>query len=294
MLAGWIAALAGQTAEAERLAAIIDAASFDLVPADGTASFDFGRAMLRSLMCPAGPEQAVTDGNLAVAAEPPWSPWRDQALALCGEALLLAGDVDGATAMYAEAVEVGAASPSDAFVVAASELALLAMDRGRWSEADDHLQPALDAIDAQWMHDYGTSVLAFAAAARLAVHRGDVKEADRRLTQAMRARPSSTYALPGLAVRGRLQVAKVVLGAGRPHGRSPPPARDRRRPAPSPRPRRPRRGGLGVPAGHGGGPREGNRGVAPHPGRAPAASVPPDAPHRFARSGNGCSCPATP
>ena len=111
--------------------------------------------------------------------------------------------------MYAEAVEVGAASPSDAFVVAASELALLAIDRGRWSEADEHLQPALDAIDAQWMHDYGTSVLAFAAAARLALHRGDVKEADRRLTQAMRARPSSTYALPGLAVRGRLQVAKT-------------------------------------------------------------------------------------
>ena len=51
VLAGWIAALTGQTAEAERWAAIIDAASFDLVPLDGTASFDSARAMLRAIMC---------------------------------------------------------------------------------------------------------------------------------------------------------------------------------------------------------------------------------------------------
>ena len=40
VLAGWIAVFTGQTAEAQRWAAIVDAASFDLVPADGTASFD--------------------------------------------------------------------------------------------------------------------------------------------------------------------------------------------------------------------------------------------------------------
>jgi LuxR family maltose regulon positive regulatory protein len=111
--------------------------------------------------------------------------------------------------MCAEAVEAGAASPSDAYVLAASELALLAMDKGRWSEANEPLQLALDVIETQRMHDYSTSMLAFAAAARLALHRGDLAATERRLTQAMRARPSSTYALPGLAVRGRLKVAKV-------------------------------------------------------------------------------------
>ena len=64
------------------------------------------------------------------------------------------------------------------------------------------------------MHDYATSVLAFAAAARLAVHRGDLKEADRQLTRAMRARPSCTFALPFLAVRVRLQLAKVHWAIG--------------------------------------------------------------------------------
>ena len=96
-------------------------------------------------------------------------------------------------------------------MVSQSELALLAMDRGAWSEAEAHLEPALAAIDHLQMQDYPVCLIAFAGAARLAVHRGDLKEANRRLTQAMRARPSSTYALPGLAVGLRLQLAQVYL-----------------------------------------------------------------------------------
>ena len=215
VLAGWIAALTGQTAEAQRWAAILDAASFDLVPLDGTASFDSARAMLRTIMCPAGPEQAMTDANLAVAQEPPWSLWRDQALCLCAEAHLLTGDVDRAAALFAEASTLAAKnSNADALVLSESELALLAMDRGRWAEAAEHLELALAAIDEHRMHDYATCVLAFAGAARLAVHRGDRNEADRQLTQAMRARPSCTFVLPYLAVRLRLQLAKVSWALG--------------------------------------------------------------------------------
>ena len=64
------------------------------------------------------------------------------------------------------------------------------------------------------MHDYATSLLAFAAAARLAVHRGDATEADRQLAHAMRARPSCTFVLPFFAVRLRLQLAKVYRASG--------------------------------------------------------------------------------
>jgi LuxR family maltose regulon positive regulatory protein len=215
VLAGWIAVSSGQTAEAQRLAAILDAASFDLVPLDGTASFDSARAMLRTIMCPAGPDQAMTDANLAVAQEPPWSVWRDQALCLCAEAHLLTGDVDRAAVLFAEASTLAAKnSNADALVLSESELALLAMDHGRWAQAAEHLEPALTEIDAHRMHDYATCVLAFAGAARLAVHRGDWKEADRHLTQAMRARPSCTFVLPYLAVRLRLEVAKVSFSIG--------------------------------------------------------------------------------
>jgi LuxR family transcriptional regulator, maltose regulon positive regulatory protein len=215
VLAGWVTALTAQTAEAQRWAAVLDTASFDEVPADGTASFASARAMLRVIMCPAGPKQAMADASFAVTQEPAWSPWHDQALCLCAEAHLLTGDVDQARVLFAESATLAAMrSNIDSLVLSESELALIAMDRGRWADAGDLLEVAFTAIDEHRMHDYATSVLAFAAAARLAVHRGDLKEADRRLTQAMRARPSCTFALPFIAVRLRLQLAKVYWTLG--------------------------------------------------------------------------------
>ena len=177
---------------------------------DGTASFESARSMLRSLMCASGPEQSLDDATFAVAAEPAWSPWRDQALAICGDAQLVAGDVDGAKSSF-EAAIVANPLKSDAFVEAESQLGLIAMDRGEWDDAAQHVTNAVTVIDEQQMHDYPTSVLAFADAARIALHQGDLAEAHRRLTQAMRARPSSSAALPTIAVRARLQLAKVYL-----------------------------------------------------------------------------------
>ena len=59
------------------------------------------------------------------------------------------------------------------------------------------------------MQDYPTSLPAYTAAARLCVHRGELKEADRQLTRAMRLRPSCTFAFPWVAFRGRLHLAKL-------------------------------------------------------------------------------------
>jgi LuxR family maltose regulon positive regulatory protein len=83
------------------------------------------------------------------------------------------------------------------------------MDGGRWAEAAGRVEAALSVVDKARMRDYATSVLAFAAAARLAVHRGDMEGANRELTRAMRARPTLTYVFPYLAVRLRLQLAKM-------------------------------------------------------------------------------------
>ncbi|MEV0799524.1 AAA family ATPase [Kribbella sp. NPDC050281] len=215
VLAGWITALAGHTREAQRWAAIVDAASFELVPADGTASFDSARAMLRAVMCASGPEQMLIDANLALAQEPPWSPWRDTALCMSAEAHLLFGDVDEACELFVETSAVAEAlGNTDTIVDSESELASMEMDRGRWAQAGEHVDRALALIDEHRMHDYATSVIAFAQAARLAVHRGDLKEADRQLTNAMRARPACTFVLPFFAVRGRLQLAKVYWSIG--------------------------------------------------------------------------------
>ena len=215
VLAGWTTVLTGQTAEAEHWAAIVDAASFDLVPLDGSASFDSARAMLRAVMCPAGPQQMMADASFAVAQEPPWSPWRDAALLLCAEAHLLTGDLDRAAALFAESSTLAVTmSNTDSFVLSESGLAVLAMDRGRWAAAAEHVERALDAIEEHRMHDYAISLLAFAAAARLAIHRGDSTEADRQLAHAMRARPSCTFVMPVFAVRPRLHLAKAYRANG--------------------------------------------------------------------------------
>src|SRR5215469_2154144 len=200
----WEAALTGDTAQAVRWAAFVDAASFDGVPADGSASFQSARANLRAAMCASGPEPMMADAAFAVGHEPAWSSWRADSLAQLGEAHLLAGHLDEARSVFTEASAVaGLKGNTDTSVMCDSHLALLAIDRGNWQEAAGRLERALATIDEKRMYDYVVCLLA--------LHSGDLREAHRQLARAMRARPSATYALPLVAVRLRLQLAKVFL-----------------------------------------------------------------------------------
>ena len=209
VLAGWIAVLTGRTAEAQRWAAFLETASFD-APADGSAPFESAWAMLRAALCPSGPGRMASDAAVAVAAEPPWSPSRATALILSAEAHLLLGDRDRATELFLETSAVGTTTGSyDTVVHSNAELAVLAMDRGRWAAAEEHLQVALALVEECRLNDYAMSALAFAASARLAVQRADRPAADRQLARAMRARPVCTFVLPHVAVRVRLQLGTV-------------------------------------------------------------------------------------
>jgi LuxR family maltose regulon positive regulatory protein len=204
--------ITGDAPRAMRWAAVVDAASFDPVPADGTASFDSSRAMLRAFMCTAGPEQMAADATFAVAQEAAWSPYRDTALWLLAEAYLLTGHLDEARSLFAEASATAALmGNSDTIGICEAQLGWLAMDGGEWAEAADRLAMPLTTIEERRMHDFVFTSPALAGAARLSVHRGDLNEAHRQLTQAMRARSSATYLLPYHAVRLRLQLAKVYL-----------------------------------------------------------------------------------
>jgi len=168
-------------------------------------------------MCANGPERMMADAAFSLAQEPAWSPWRDSALWMLAEAHLLAGEFDEARAAFAEASAVAAGMGNwDTIPICEAHVAWLAMDRGEWQEAADRLKLALGTIDAHRLDDYVFSLPAFAGAARLSVHHGDVKEAHRQLTRAMRARPSATYLLPYLAVQLRLHLATVYLALAEP------------------------------------------------------------------------------
>jgi LuxR family transcriptional regulator, maltose regulon positive regulatory protein len=212
VFAAWVAVLTGQIVEAQRWAAVVDAAALAPVPAEGGSSLESARAMLRAVMCPDGADTMRADTQLAVDQEPAWSLWRDTALTLRGEAHLLVGDVESAGALFAEASQVATTSGNNGSItISESELALLAMDGEQWSEAAERLAVALGTIDQHRLHDYAMSVLAFAAAARHALHRGDLDDTNRQLARGMRARPVCTYMLPHVSVRLRLQLARVYI-----------------------------------------------------------------------------------
>ena len=148
--------------------------------------------------------------GFATRQEPSWSPWRAVALALSAESQLLLGDVDQATRLFTQTSVVATQLGNiHSVILSNAELAVLAMDHGRWAQAAEHAELALSTVHAHRLNDYSLSVLAYAAAARLAVHDGNRKEADAQIARAMRARPTCTYAIPWLAVRVRLQLAKV-------------------------------------------------------------------------------------
>ena len=215
--AGIACVLTGDTVGAERWAAMVDAASFDLPPRDGSASFESNRAMLRALMCPNGPQSMLADAILAQAEEPPWSRRRPNVLWLLAEAHLLLGDVDEARDLFDEAST--ACTPvgiRNILIASQAELALLALDRGDSERAGEHVRTARSVIEAAGLEDYASALLLYAAAARLAFSRGDVSEARRELGQAMHRRPAVTYLVPFIAVRLRLQLAAVCLALSEP------------------------------------------------------------------------------
>ena len=133
-------------------------------------------------------------------------------LSLLGEAHLLAGDLDQSGAAFAEASTVAISTANNGtIVISEAELARLPMDGGRWPEAADHVTLAQRTIDENRLHDYAMAVLSYAAAARMALHRGDLEDTNRQLARGMRSRPLCTFVLPWLAVRLRLQLARVYL-----------------------------------------------------------------------------------
>lgn len=216
VLAAWEAVLTGRPADAERWAHVVERASHGAAPADNQPDFEAARAMLRAAMLADGPERASDDAELAVASEPAWSPWRDQALHLAGMTRLLTGRPGDARRAFADAVEQASAmGNADSIVLSSPELALIELDAGRWDEAERHSSVALAAIEAHHMDGYPTAALAQAVGARIALHAGDESSGERLLARAMRARVGCTYVLPYLAVKVRLQLAMAYTEAGR-------------------------------------------------------------------------------
>jgi LuxR family transcriptional regulator, maltose regulon positive regulatory protein len=214
----WLHAVRGRPDAAERWALAVEAAEVDEPMPDGS-PFHACAAAIRALLARRGVEQMLTDADLAVAELTPTSPWRPASILLRAIATQLLGDAERAEVLFGEAAEIARASGAVwTGVVANSELALLALDRGDETTAEALLALAGEHVDDALSADYVMTAIQLAATARIAIARGEGARARQALASAQRLRPTLTHALPWFSVQVRLELAKAHLALKDPRG----------------------------------------------------------------------------
>jgi LuxR family transcriptional regulator, maltose regulon positive regulatory protein len=212
VIGAWVQALGGHAAAAERWAAAAERGSYQGTLPDGSASIDGWRALLRAKLCRHGVTQMRADAELALALIPVGSLWRGPAQLLLAISLLLAGDRGLADGDLAEAIEVAEdAGATVAVTVGLAEQAFLAIGRQDWREAEILVEQARSVVGTAHLEDCTTSVMVYAASARMAIHRGEVGQAEQDLARAQQLRPQLTHALPYYAVQARLELVRAYL-----------------------------------------------------------------------------------
>ena len=211
--AGMVFALSGRPDEADRMADIVERSAFDGAPANGAASFESARSMLRAIMVRRGAADAYQNAAAAVAEESAGSPWRTLALEALAQAHVMLGDAAAADAALAEAVDAG----SYAFFALALR-ASLAMGRGDWERAAEWARESHHRIERGQLGAVASTALVHAVAARVAIHHGDLAHGREELVHAQLVRPIASHALPATDVLALLEVARAYLAIADPAG----------------------------------------------------------------------------
>ena len=211
VLGGWIHALGGRPAAAERwLAAAERGAALETAPDD--VSVAPAISVLRAALCRDGVEQMCADTESALAGLPPNSQWRPTALLLLGCTLVLRGQDALADAILAAAEESAERlQATDTLIVAISERSLLASARGEHAIAELHGLRARALAEEYRLDGYTTTALELAASARASLRSSHWDEARTSLASAHALTPRLTEALPWLAVQTRLELARAYV-----------------------------------------------------------------------------------
>ena len=212
VIGGWIHALRGRPAEAERWLAAAERGSSVETEPDGEASAGPSIALLRAALCRDGVEQMCSDVEQALAGLPSSSQWRPTALLLLGSALVLRGRDALADAILAGAEDsaerLGA---TETRIVAISQRSLLASAHAEHTAAETHSLRARSLAETSRLDGYTTTALELAASARTSLRHSRWDQARSDLTTARRLTPLLTDALPWLAVQTRLELARAYV-----------------------------------------------------------------------------------
>jgi LuxR family maltose regulon positive regulatory protein len=212
---GWLLALSGQAAEAERCLALADGATSAIPLSDGSETIEPWVAVLRAGMMPDGVDRARADADLAVEKLSPESPWRPAALVLRGVSQALLGASESATADFTAAIEGGGAA-TQPLSLAHAQLALLAIRDGDWNAAGQSAQAAESLAEGAGLTDYSTTALVDVAMARVALHEGRHDDARAALAGAHRLRPLLDHSIPWLTVQVGLELVRAHIALAEP------------------------------------------------------------------------------
>jgi LuxR family maltose regulon positive regulatory protein len=212
VIGGWIHALRGRQAAAERWLAAAERGNALEPVLDEDTSVAPAISLLRAALCRDGVERMCADIESALVGLPPSSQWRPTALLLLGCTLVLRGQDVLADAILAAAEEsaerLGA---TDTRIIAISERSLLASARDEHAAAEMHALRARALAEASRLDGYTTSALELAASARASLRSSHWDQARSNLASANTLTPLLTEALPWLAVQTRLELARAYV-----------------------------------------------------------------------------------
>ena len=209
-----IFALLGRSGETDRWTAIAQRASPTETLPDGSTMGSL-QAYLRAILARDGVEAMRQDARLSFHGLSPTSPYRPTMLYTEGISYLLQGDADQADPILADAFDDATragALPLAALVLA--ERCVAAVDRHDWSQAIALVDRAVSIVRDGHFEDYWTSALVYAWAARAALHRDEIAQAEEYAALTARLRPLLVYSIPVVPVQTLLELARVYIALG--------------------------------------------------------------------------------
>ena len=208
MIGGWIHALRGRPAAAERWLAAAERG----IVLDDEPTVAPSISLLRAALCRDGVDQMCLDIEGALAGLSPSSQWRPTALLLLGCTLVLRGQDVLADAILAGAEEAAERlGATDTHILAISERSLLAAARNEHAAAEMHSLRARALAETARLDGYTTSALELAASARTSLRTNHWDQARSNLASAHDVTPLLTEALPWLAVQTRLELTRAYV-----------------------------------------------------------------------------------
>ena len=212
IIAGWIWALTGDSARAQRCLLAAEQGPKDAAPPIGSASLNSSTAILRAALSPFGVERMLVDARRAFELEPPAGPWYTLAGLLYGAGLLFNGEPDAAAKAWERAAYFGRGEEPSGASFALAQLSLLAADCDDWSAAEDYAAESWTLVETAGLPEYLSSIACYLARARVAVHNGDIAEARRHVGRALRLYVSpSPVAFPWFATQAAIVLGRILL-----------------------------------------------------------------------------------